>query len=266
MIAKRINQNGRVIVLSDTTDEPITMMGEMAGTCWGADTSDHIKNHKRGNDCIQSEHGRVEEYPQVYLVISGYSARVMRELYTHIGGAPTRLQESTRYVDCSSFDYVIPPTVQDNPRTLAAYQDTMRKIAENIARLEEFGVPREDSAMMLPLGMTTKVVIRINLRQLIDMSRQRLCNRAYWEFRQLMADIIDALSVYSDEWYDLIKVQRIFKPKCEVLGRCPEKHSCGRYKDNWFRKLENYCYERKISPTSLDDLLLKLREYQENGD
>ena len=60
----------------------------------------------------------------------------------------------------------------------------------------------------------------------IDMSRQRMCTRAYWEYRQLFKDICDALREYSEEWKLIIDNQ--MKPKCEALGYCPEKHSCGR--------------------------------------
>lgn len=54
------------------------------------------------------------EFPQIYLEISGYSARVIRELYTHISGAPTRLQASTRYIDYTNegFDCIIPKSIE----------------------------------------------------------------------------------------------------------------------------------------------------------
>ena len=41
---------GKVTILPYTTVKPITMIGEMAGVCWGADTSDAEKNYKRGMD------------------------------------------------------------------------------------------------------------------------------------------------------------------------------------------------------------------------
>ena len=56
------------------------------------------------------------------------------------------------------------------------------------------------AAMLLPLGMTTKSVDKRNVRNLIEMSHQRLCNRAYWEYRRLMGDICAALREYSEEW------------------------------------------------------------------
>ena len=80
---------GKVIVQDYTYKKPITMIGVEAGICWGANTSNDEKNYLRGIDCLESGHGRTFEFPDVYLTLEGYSARVIREWYTHIGGLPT---------------------------------------------------------------------------------------------------------------------------------------------------------------------------------
>lgn len=216
---------GKIIVLPETTKEPITLIGKRAGICWGADISDNTKNYNRGLDCIKSNHGRTLEYVNIELVLDGYSARAIREYYTHIAGSPTRLQASTRYINYKNFDYVIPPSVKKFGGE-EIYKETMDIISENCQKLEQLGIPREDSAMLLPLGMSTKIVDKRNLRSFIDMSRQRECTRAYWEFREMFNDIKKALADISDEWKYLIDTQ--FMPKCEYLGYCPEKKSCGR--------------------------------------
>ena len=103
---------GTVLIQDYTTKNPIEMIGKEAGICWGSDTETPEKNYKRGINCLESGHGRTFEYPDIYMVIDGYSARVIREWYTHIGGAPTRLQASTRYINYEKgFDYVTPHTV-----------------------------------------------------------------------------------------------------------------------------------------------------------
>lgn len=218
---------GRIIVQSETTECPLQLMGKEAGICWGADTTDKNRNYARGKECMLSGHGRVLEYPQVYLIIEGYSARVIRELYTHIGGAPTRLQASTRYIDYSKqgFEYIVPPAIEQNEAARVKYTALMSHINREIdSMIRDYNIPKEDAANCLPLGMSTKVVIRTNARQLIEMSRIRKCNRAYWEFRQLMKDLETALSEYSEEWKEIIQLE--FKPKCQVLGYCNEKNSC----------------------------------------
>ena len=218
---------GTIIIQDYTTKEPLQMIGKESGCCWGADTTDPLKNLKRGIECVLSEHGRTWEFPQIYMEINDYSARVIREFYTHIGGASTRLQSSTRYIDYESgFEFVTPPSIKANKEAKIIYNSTMDFILAGLQQLDKIGIPREDCAMLLPLGMTTKVVCRANFRTLVDMSHQRMCTRAYHEFRILFYDIYNALSEYSDEWKWL--VEECFKPKCELVGYCKEKKSCGR--------------------------------------
>lgn len=217
---------GTVTILPETTRDPISLMGRRAGICWGADITDSEKNYKRGLDCIKSNHGRVLEFVNIEAVLDGYSARVIREWYTHIGGAPTRLQASTRYIDYPKFDYIIPKSIRTQEQS-ATYCAIMNEISDSSQRLEKLGVPREDIGLILPLGMTTKIVDKRNARNVMDMSRQRMCSRAYWEYRQLFNDYIDELANYSEEWATLIPA--IMMPKCEMLGYCPERYGCGKY-------------------------------------
>ena len=102
----------------------------------------------------------------------------------------------------------------------------MDNISEALRDLDELGIPREDSALGLPLGMTTKIVCKHNARNLIDMSHQRMCKRAYHEYRKLFGDLCDALRAYSDEWRYL--VDHYFMPKCKYMGFCNERYTCGR--------------------------------------
>lgn len=216
---------GKVIILPETTKDPISLIGRRAGICWGSDVSDEKKNYARGLNCIKYNHGRTLEFVNIESILWGYSARVIREWYTHIGGSPTRLQASTRYVDYTNFEYVIPDTIKIEEQRMV-YCDMMESISKVAQVLEESGVPREDVAMLFPLGMSTKVVDKRNLRNVIDMSRQRMCSRAYWEYRMLFNDYINALKNISSEWEYIIETQ--MKSKCEVFGYCTEKHSCGR--------------------------------------
>lgn len=218
-----------VTILSTTTKNPITIIGERAGVCYGSDISNKEKNYARGLDCLQSQHGRVLEFVNVEMIIEGYSSRVIREWYTHIAGGPTRLQASTRYINYNNFEYVTPPAIKNNEQALKEYDNIMTCISLTYKQLLELGITKEDAGNILPLGLTTKIVDKRNLRNLIDMSHQRLCTRAYHEFRKLMNDIMTELSNYSEEWKTVVEM--MFVPKCKFLNHCPEKHSCGLVKN-----------------------------------
>lgn len=220
---------GIVTILPETTKNPITLMGVRAGVCWGADISNNEKNYKRGLDCIKSGHGRVMEYVNIEMVIDGYSAKVLREYYTHIGGSPTRLQASTRYIDYSKgdgFAYITPDSIVKNEAKIAwdAWMHTINDAIKTL--IAEYNIPVEDATMLLPLAYSSKMVDRRNLRNFVDMSRQRMCSRAYWEYRELFKDICNALREYSDEWKWI--VDNLFHAKCDEVGYCTESKSCGR--------------------------------------
>ena len=213
---------GTITILPETTKNPITLMGMRAGTCWNANIIDNEKNYKRGLDCIKSGHGRVMEYVNVEMIIDGYSAKVLREYYTHIGGSPSRLQASTRYIDYSKgegFHYTIPHSIERNKETLSEWKSFMSGINFEIQNLiNKHDIPIEDATMLLPLAYSSKMVDKRNLRNLVDMSRQRMCSRAYWEYRELFKDICNALREYSDEWKWI--VDNLFHAKCDEVGYC----------------------------------------------
>lgn len=221
---------GKITILPETTKNPITLMGARAGVCYGANISDDEKNYNRGMDCIKSGHGRVLEYVNLEMVIEGYSAKTLREYYTHIGGSPSRLQASTRYINYSKgagFEYTTPHSIAKNPDALEEWNSYMEKINGEIRDLiEKHNVPVEDATMLLPLAYSSKMVDKRNLRNLIDMSRNRECSRAYWEYREMFRDIKKALSEYSKEWAWI--VDNLLHAKCEETGYCTEAKSCGR--------------------------------------
>ena len=218
---------GQVIILPETPKNPLSLIGERAGICWNADVSDDEKNIKRGISCIDSGHGRTMEFVDVHMIIDGFSARVMREYYRHVGGLTQYLKASTRYIDYKDFDVIRPASIERNKEALVEFNMTVKNLRKSLEALKTLGVPNEDVANLLPLGMATKCIEKRNLRNLVDMSHVRKCSRAYHEYRlELFPAIENALKNYSEQWAWI--VDNLFKPKCEVYGYCDEKNSCGR--------------------------------------
>lgn len=215
---------GKVEIKDWTMKDPLNCIGFNAGVCWGAPL-DEAHNVKRALKCISDGHGRVEELPDVYITIDGYSAKCMRELYTHIGGSPTRMQASTRYIDYEKgFEAVIPPSVRGNNDAMEVWCETMSKVKDGMAKLKTLGVPKEDYTNLLPLAYESKMIWKVNLRCLINFFGMRLCSRAYWEIRQLANDLKAALEQYSSEWKQISDL--LFVSKCIQAGYCTESQSC----------------------------------------
>ena len=216
-----------ITILPQTDREPLNTIGYCAGVCWNSPVDDKEKNIKRAKSCILSGHTRTAEYPEVYCIVEGYSARCIRELYTHIIGT-TRLQSSTRYVDAKNMDVeqdFYYPFVA-NSEAAEVYKEGLTNIMQTYEKLEELGYPKEDAANILPLGMNTKIVWKINLRALMHFMNMRLCSRAYKEIRQLSNELKAELRKLSTEWEWIC--DNLLVPKCEAMGYCDEAKSCGR--------------------------------------
>lgn len=214
-----------ITILPQTDKEPLNTIGYCAGVCWNSPVDDKEKNIKRAKSCIQSGHTRTAEYPDVFCVIEGYSARCIRELYTHIIGT-TRLQSSTRYVDAKTMNVDEEFYYPFKDEAAQVYKEGLTNIMNTYGKLEELGYPKEDAANILPLGMDTKIVWKINLRGLMHFMNLRLCTRAYKEIRALSNELKAELRKLSPEW-DWI-CDNLLLPKCEAVGYCDEANSCGR--------------------------------------
>lgn len=214
-----------ITILPQTDIHPLNTIGYCAGVCWNSPVDDAEKNIKRAKSCIKSGHTRTAEYPDVFCVIQGYSARCIRELYTHIIGT-TRLQSSTRYVDAKNMDVNKEFYSPFNDDAELVYKEGLSKVMETYQKLEELGSPKEDAANILPLGMDTKIVWKINLRALMHFMNLRLCARAYKEIRALSNELKAELKKLSPEWEWIC--DNLLLPKCEAVGYCDEDHTCGR--------------------------------------
>jgi thymidylate synthase (FAD) len=199
---------------------PLTLIGTVARECYG--TQNDVVHIAR--NCIESGHDRCLEFAGVILRITA-SARMLRELYTHIVGT-SRLQASTRYINMASFEYVIPDSISSDDSALYKYQRNMEAVGQLYQDLVELDIPREDIANILPIGYMSTMVLKINIRALIHMFHLRTCSRAYWEFREFMDELYSVLSTLDNEWAEV--ADKCFQTKCDHIGYCIEKKSCGK--------------------------------------
>ena len=83
-------------------------------------------------------------------------------------------------------------------------------------------IAAEDARYVLPNGCETQFVVTMNARSLKNFFRQRCCNRAQWEIRELARRMLLEVRKVSPALF------REAGPAC-VSGPCPEgKMSCGR--------------------------------------
>ena len=219
---------GKITILPQTTKDPLQLIGTTSAVCYNADTSNKEKNIKRALDCIHSGHGRVLEWPNVEVIVEGFSAKMMREAMRHIVGTSV-LQASTRYIDYEKgFDVITPPAIEGNNDAMEVWCKAMSDIKMAMGALKALGIPKEDYTNLLPLAYQSKMIWKVNLRTLINFMNMRLCSRAYWEIREFSNMLKKALMNYSPEWEIICK--ELFVPKCDAVGYCTEAKCCGRHK------------------------------------
>lgn len=209
-----------MIEILDYTKNPLQAIGEYAGYCYDSDVTDQIKNINRAKHCLSNNHGRNLEFATITLKIT-CSARVAREFYTHIGGAPTRVQASTRYITYDNFNYFIPSF--DNDLATEEYVDCMYTIEQAYNRLKELEIDNDKAGYILPLSMMTTFIWKGNARTLENMFGQRLCTRALAEYRELMHELKYKINTELDEEWKWIS-NNMFKVKCAKAGKCLENN------------------------------------------
>ena len=219
---------GKITILPQTTKDPLQLIGTTSAVCYNADISNKEKNIKRALDCIHSGHGRVLEWPNVEVIVEGFSAKMMREAMRHIVGTSV-LQASTRYIDYEKgFDVITPPAIESNNDAMEVWCKAMNDIKMAMGALKALGIPKEDYTNLLPLAYQSKMIWKVNLRTLVNFMNMRLCSRAYWEIREFSNMLKKALMEYSPEWEIICK--ELFVPKCDAVGYCTEAKCCGRHK------------------------------------
>ena len=123
--------------------------------------------------------------------IEGISRACSHQLVRH--RVASYSQQSQRYVREEQFDYVIPPSIKQDPSLVEEFERCMAKAQENytrvLKRLEELGLKGEtgqqDARYLLPNAAETKIIVTMNARELLHFFRLRCCNRAQWEIREM---------------------------------------------------------------------------------
>jgi len=198
-------------------------------TCYSADypiniynsTDDKEKMLKLIDRIISSGHFSTIEHIQVTFAISNVSRSCTHQLVRHRHMSFS--QKSQRYVkEKGQFDYIIPPTIDQNEELKKKYQDFMKDISEKYQEFVESGIPAEDARFVLPNATATSLVASLNLRELIHIANLRLCSRSQYEIRTMVKMMCEVL-VKEEPW-----LEKYLVPKCKRLGFCNEDKSCGR--------------------------------------
>jgi thymidylate synthase (FAD) len=156
---------------------------------------------------IREGHESIVEHASVTFEISGISRACSHQLVRH--RLASYSQESQRYVDLSAPEFVVPPSVAENPEALAAWDEFMGHVAGTYQRLRELGVRKEDARFVLPNATATRIIVTMNFRSLRHLFSVRCDRAAQWEIRALALEMLRkvyplAPSVFADQYHSFI--------------------------------------------------------------
>lgn len=202
------------VLLMSHTDKPDLLCGRAAALCTGY-TGDPVKALK---GAMASGHESVAEHTSFTFAIEGVSRVLLAQLTRH--RLASYSVQSQRYCGAAP-EWVVPPKIEE----LGLKDDYINfcnaaygKFCDYLVR----GVPEEDARFVLPQGVTCRMIMTMNARELRLMFSLRCCSRAQWEIRQLAEEMLRqcrevAPVLFADAG-----------PGC-VRGHCPEgSRSCGR--------------------------------------
>lgn len=133
---------------------------------------------------ITSGHTSALEHASYTFAIDGVSRALTHQLVRH--RLASYNQQSQRYVTYAEDPtFVTPPSVAADPAAAARFAEATRAAFDAYRALVDAGMPAEDARYLLPNAMETKIVVTMNIRELLHFFELRCCKRAQWEIREL---------------------------------------------------------------------------------
>ena len=133
---------------------------------------------------ITSGHTSALEHASYTFAVDGVSRAMTHQLVRH--RLASYNQQSQRYVTYAHEPtFIVPPSVEEQPDTAQAFAAAATAAFDAYRALIDVGVPAEDARYILPNAMETKIVITMNVRELLHFFELRCCKRAQWEIREL---------------------------------------------------------------------------------
>ena len=137
---------------------------------------------------IRDGHGSIVEHASVTFDIRGISRACSHQLVRH--RIASYSQESQRYVDASAPEFVLPPSVAEDPEAMAVWEEFVSGVSEAYHRLRVLGVRKEDARFVLPNATATRIIVTMNFRALRHFFSVRCDKAAQWEIRILALEML----------------------------------------------------------------------------
>lgn len=194
----RVDLNVALLSCSSGREEIAAMAAKM---CYSNATLAQMQQRISADDqaaflenILSSGHLSVVEHVSFTFGIEGVSRVLLAQLTRH--RIASFSVQSQRYVSYQKgFSYILPPNIEAlGPEAVAEYDRQMNEMHRWYLswqeRLTKGERGNEDARFVLPNACETKLVLTMNVRELLHFFSLRCCNRAQWEIHRLADEML----------------------------------------------------------------------------
>jgi len=147
---------------------------------------------------MKSGHHSALEHASYTFAVDGVSRALTHQLVRH--RLASYNQQSQRYVTLRGEpEVVIPESISTDGELFAVFHTAVDTAYNAYQTLLDAGVPAEDARYVLPNACISKIVVTMNVRELLHFLELRCCHRAQWEIQELgnkMLELVEPTAPY----------------------------------------------------------------------
>ncbi len=178
------------------------------------------KNMKDGSEesfirsAIKRGHESIIEHACATFRINGASRAFTHQLVRHRMASFS--QQSQRYVNEDEFNYIIPPSIDNDNEAKKIYNDFINESQNVYKKLRSLNILKEDARFILPNALESEIVFTANFRELRHLFELRLEAHAQWEIRNVCLKILKIMQKNAPAVFDDFEIN---EDKCTARSR-----------------------------------------------
>lgn len=213
------------VTLLQHTPDPETAVALAARLCYSPVGIEALREKLSKSDIaafldkiMSLGHQSVLEHASFTFGIEGISRVTTHQLVRH--RIASFSQQSQRYVSHKDqFTSIMPDSIAENADARQIFAFMSETVHKAYAQLVELGIPPEDARYILPNATESRIIMTMNVRELLHFFALRCCQRAQWEIREMAVEMLRLVKRIAPAIF------REAGPGC-VGAPCPEGQFC----------------------------------------
>ena len=116
--------------------------------------------------------------------------------------------------------FVIPESIEEKPELIEEFKSAIKENRRLFNKLVSMNINPYLYIYVTPHATAINFISTLNARELLHLCNLRTCNRAQWEIRYLVTNMLQLLKKSNP------KLFKMFGPSCYTYGVCPEGRLC----------------------------------------